>query len=69
VGIRANGYDFSVGAITVLGWGQGLALVRSADFEAPASYESTDLRDAVFMVFVGGAKNVVKQLVDTFAPR
>jgi hypothetical protein len=69
VGIRANGYDFSVGAITVLGWGQGLALVRSAEFEAPARYESTDLRDAVFMVFVGGAKNVVKQLVDTFAPK
>jgi hypothetical protein len=69
VGIRANGYDFSVGAITVLGWGQGLALVRSADFEAPARYESTDLRDMVFMVFVGGARNVVKQLVDTFAPR
>jgi hypothetical protein len=69
VGIRANGYDFSVGAITVLGWGQGLALVRSADFDAPARYESTDLRDVVFMVFVGGARNVVKQLVDTFAPR
>jgi hypothetical protein len=69
VGIRANGYDFSVGAITVLGWGQGLALVRSADFEAPARYESTDVRDMVFMVFVGGARNVVKQLVDTFAPR
>lgn len=65
VGVRASSYDFSIGAIGVLGWGQGYALVRESNFDAPARYAATDLNDVLFMVFVGGAKNVVKDLVDT----
>jgi hypothetical protein len=65
VGVRTGGYDFSVGGIAVLGWGQGYALQRATDFDAPARYVATDLDDLLFMVFVGGANNVVKQLVDT----
>lgn len=64
-GVRTSGYDFSIGAITVFGWGEGYALVREGNFDAPARYESMDLNDVLFMVFVGGANNVVKQLVDT----
>jgi len=64
-GLRMGGYDVSLGATAVLGWGQALALRRGGDFDPAADYAATDARTTTFMIFVGGAKSAVKQLVET----
>ena len=65
VGWRFAGYDLSVGSTAVLGWGEAFALRRDADFAAEARYEAARVRTAAIMVFVGGAKSAMKQLVQT----
>ena len=65
VGWRFSGYELSLGATGVFGWGEALALRRDADFEAPARYEAAKVQTAAVMVFVGGAKSAVKELVET----
>lgn len=65
VGWRFSGYELSLGATGVFGWGEALALRRGEDFDAPVSYEAASVRTAALMVFVGGAKSAVKELVET----
>lgn len=69
VGLRTGDYNFSVGIIGVLGWGQAYGLVREGNFDAPARYRGTHINDTRFMVFVGGAQNVVKELAETLLDR
>ena len=64
-GWRFAGYELSLGATGVFGWGEALALRRDESFEAPARYEAAKVRTAAVMVFVGGAKSAVKELVQT----
>ena len=65
VGLRAGRYDISVGTTAVVGSGQGLALLRASDLDAPASYRATRVKDTLLMVYIGGARGAVKQIVHT----
>jgi hypothetical protein len=65
IGWRFSGYELSLGATGVFGWGEALALRREEDFAAPVQYEAAEVRTAAVMVFVGGAKSAVKELVQT----
>jgi hypothetical protein len=64
-GWRFAGYELSLGATGVFGWGEALALRRDADFDSDARYEAAGVRTAAVMVFVGGAKSAVNELVKT----
>ncbi len=66
-GLRTAGYDLAIGTTAVVGAGRGLALQRSADFEAPARYRATDVRETMLMVFIGGARSAVGQLARTIS--
>jgi len=65
VGIRTGGYDFSIGATAVFGFGDGLGLTREADTVAPARYQATEIEEAMLLVFIGGARSAVRNLVKT----
>jgi hypothetical protein len=65
LGFRWGGYDLAVGSTAVFGWGEALALRRDEDFGSDPRYEGTDLHMWSLMVYVGGAKSAVKQLVQT----
>jgi hypothetical protein len=64
-GIRTGHYDFSVGAIGVLGFGNGLALRRDPAPAAPERYETAGVSERTLLVFVGGARSAVGALVKT----
>jgi hypothetical protein len=65
IGLRAGRYDLSVGTTAVVGSGQGLALTRSSDLDAPPTYHATRVRDTLLMIYVGGARSAVKQIAQT----
>ncbi len=65
VGIRTAGYDLALGAIALIGTGEGMALIRGSSTNEPASYRSADLSDSRFMLFIGGGKSAVRQLVES----
>jgi hypothetical protein len=65
LGLRAGRYDLSVGTTAVVGSGQGLALTRSSDLDSPPSYHATRVKDTMLMIYVGGARSAVKQIVHT----
>jgi hypothetical protein len=65
VGWRFAGYELSLGATGVFGWGEAPALRRQDDFAAPVQYEAANVQTAAVMVFIGGAKSAVKELVQT----
>ena len=55
----------SIGTTAVVGSGQGLALTRSSDLEAAPTYHATRVKDTLLMIYVGGARSAVKQIVQT----
>ena len=65
LGFRMAGYDLAVGATGIFAWGESLALRRAADFGEDASYEASDVHSTSIMVYVGGARSAVQQLVHT----
>jgi hypothetical protein len=65
LGFRWGGYDLAVGSTAIFGWGEALALRRDEDFGSAPRYEGTDVHMWSVMVYVGGAKSAVKQLVQT----
>jgi len=65
VGFRMAGYDLTVGSTALLGWGEAMALRRDADFGSVPSYEAAELHSTSIMIYVGGAKSAVRQLVQT----
>jgi hypothetical protein len=67
LGVRTSGYDLSVGSTAVIGFGDGLALVRGANLDAPARYLATKVQNKMLMIYIGGAKSAVKELVSTLS--
>jgi hypothetical protein len=65
LGLRAGRYDLSVGTTAVVGSGQGLALTRSSDLDAAPTYHATRVKDTLLMIYVGGARSAMKQIVQT----
>jgi hypothetical protein len=65
VGLRSGGYDFAIGATFVVGFGEGLALVRGTAPDAPPRYQATNVNERMLLVFIGGAKSAVRTLVKT----
>jgi hypothetical protein len=65
LGLRAGRYDLSVGTTAVVGSGQGLALLRSSDLDAAPTYRATRVKDTLLMIYVGGARSALKQVVHT----
>ena len=65
VGFRMVGYDLAVGSTAIFGWGEALGVRRDGDFGSIPTYEASDLHSAAVMVYVGGAKSAVRQLVQT----
>lgn len=65
IGLRTGGYDFAIGTTAVLGFGEGLGLVRGAGPADPPRYEARNLDETMLLVFIGGARSAVRTLVKT----
>jgi hypothetical protein len=63
LGVRTADFDLSVGATGALGFGRGLGLLRDEDFDGPLGYRSAKVQDTFLMIFVGGAKSAVREIV------
>lgn len=60
LGVRTGGYDIALGSSGTLGMGETLGVRRG---DSAISYYSTDVTDMRIMVFIGGGKHAVRQLV------
>jgi hypothetical protein len=67
LGVRTGGYDLAVGSTAVPGFGDGLALVRGGNLDAPPRYELSSVKNTMVMIYLGGAKSAVKELVSTLS--
>jgi hypothetical protein len=65
VGIRSGGYDIAIGSSGTLGMGEALGVDREvrADNEDGLNYYAADVTDMRIMIFLGGGKLAVRQLV------
>jgi hypothetical protein len=60
MGIRTSGYDLTLGASGTLGTGEALGITRE---DNEIGYYAADVTDMRLMVFLGGARHAVRQLV------
>jgi len=60
VGVRTGGYDIAIGSSGTLGTGEALGVTRA---DAEVGYYAADVTDMRLMVFLGGGKHAVRQLV------
>jgi hypothetical protein len=65
VGFRSSGYDVAFGTSATLGTGESMALIRGASSAGPPNYRAADVQDMRLMVFIGGGKHAVRQLVQS----
>jgi hypothetical protein len=61
-GLRSGGFDLSIGATGLLGFGTVLALRREYD-EPAARYQSADISERTILLFISGGSRAVKKLV------
>jgi hypothetical protein len=62
VGIRSGGYDIAIGSSATLGMGEALGVNRAED---SVEYYAADVTDMRIMIFLGGGKHAVRQLVQS----
>jgi long-subunit fatty acid transport protein len=63
VGLRASGFDVSIGVTGLYSFGEGLGVEHGAAGEPP-SYSRRDTRKTTVLVFLSGARNAVGRLVE-----
>ncbi len=62
VGLRAGGYDLSLGGAAMLGWGDGLRKLGAGEPEAlDWSYARTDITDSTIVFFITGYRQAMSR--------